>query len=443
VDFSESTAESEHLEDLNAWQFSRFKHWLSSAHADNSPSSNLDGLSLPFQRWFKFKEAFSPRLVLSCLNGMTKRPRVVLDPFGGCGTTGLTCQFVGIEPVLIEVNPFIADLAEAKLAQYETSGLRRSYEKLNRLRVALRPNLKDGLAGAPSTLVEPGVKGRWVYPRAVARQILAFRRAIDQIEDPTHRRLFRVVLASQLVRLSNVVVNGKGRKYRNSWLSSQKSAADVDDAFHGAYLNAVRDIVAYGDRAMMRFKVLRGSCLELAGRQRNIDAAIFSPPYPNSFDYTDIYNLELWMLGYLRSKRDNVELRNATLRSHVQSGRSLAYKIEPPKLLTEILKQLTAHRHDLWDRRLPEMVGAYFADLSLLLRRMRKALNAGGDVFINVADSSYAGIRVPSAQIVSLMAATQGYRTVAKTEIRRMRLSAQQGGDSQLREHLLHLTKTA
>jgi len=30
-----------------------------------------------------------------------------------------------------------------------------------------------------------------------------------------------------------------------------------------------------------------------------VDAAIFSPPYPNSFDYTDVYNLELWVLGYL------------------------------------------------------------------------------------------------------------------------------------------------
>ena len=31
------------------------------------------------------------------------------------------------------------------------------------------------------------------------------------------------------------------------------------------------------------------------------DLAVFSPPYPNSFDYTDVYNVELWAMGYLRN----------------------------------------------------------------------------------------------------------------------------------------------
>ena len=51
------------------------------------------------------------------------------------------------------------------------------------------------------------------------------------------------------------------------------------------------------------------------------DLILFSPPYPNSFDYTDIYNLELWVLGYLASAEDNLTLRRATLRSHVQIKR--------------------------------------------------------------------------------------------------------------------------
>lgn len=51
------------------------------------------------------------------------------------------------------------------------------------------------------------------------------------------------------------------------------------------------------------------------------DLAVFSPPYPNSFDYTDVYNIELWTLGYIRDAASNQRLRSATLSSHVQIGR--------------------------------------------------------------------------------------------------------------------------
>jgi hypothetical protein len=63
----------------------------------------------------KFKEAFSPKFVVDALASMPHTPRRCVDPFGGSGTTALTCSFLGIDSVSIEVNPFLADLIEAKL----------------------------------------------------------------------------------------------------------------------------------------------------------------------------------------------------------------------------------------------------------------------------------------------------------------------------------------
>src|SRR5438067_1335764 len=87
---------------------------------------------MPFQRWFKFKEAFSPLLVLDCIARMKQPPQVCVDAFGGCGTTGITCQFAGVKPVLIEVNPFMADLAEAKLSSYNLDQLQADYIRVRR-----------------------------------------------------------------------------------------------------------------------------------------------------------------------------------------------------------------------------------------------------------------------------------------------------------------------
>src|ERR1051325_9700311 len=104
-----------------------FNRWLADHDREAPISSNQPSLRLPFQRWFKFKEAFSPRFIFDCVQSMGTPPRTCLDPFGGSGTTALTCQFLGIRPITIEVNPFLADLIEAKLCCYDLERLKRDY----------------------------------------------------------------------------------------------------------------------------------------------------------------------------------------------------------------------------------------------------------------------------------------------------------------------------
>jgi hypothetical protein len=92
-------------------------------------------------------------------------------------------------------------------------------------------------------------------------------------------------------------VNGKGRRYRGAWSNRRIWADDVDRLFCDAVRRAAHDLGAFGGRARTAAAVLRGDSRTLMNTVDPVDAAIFSPPYPNSFDYTDVYNLELWVLG--------------------------------------------------------------------------------------------------------------------------------------------------
>ncbi|MDP1363097.1 DNA methylase N-4/N-6, partial [Klebsiella variicola] len=77
------------------------------------------------------------------------------------------------------------------------------------------------------------------------------------------------------------------------------------------------------------------------------DLIVFSPPYPNSFDYTDIYNVELWVLGYIGSSADNLTLRNQTLRSHVQIRRAYDGPATTSSTLNAVLDALASRRESL------------------------------------------------------------------------------------------------
>lgn len=435
-----STFIEENCGELGVAERRSFSAWLKGL-VDGAPiSSNLPSQNLPFQRWYRFKEAFSPLMVAESLNGLGFWPQTCLDCFGGSGTTALTCQFLGIEPTTIEVNPFLADLIEAKLASYDRATLVNDFAGVVKKSVARSVDLRTIRHKAwPTTMVEPGVGERWIFPRETFRRVLTLRQAIDEVDNPVHRRLLRVLLGSILVDMSNVVISGKGRRYRGNWRAQQKSPRDVIDAFQSAFQAALFDITAHGSRACDTYHVLRGDARAKIDEVEQVDVALFSPPYPNSFDYTDIYNVELWVLGYLNSRADNTQLRNATLRSHVQIHRDMSWEGLDSKRLHKTVHALKRQGEKLWDPLIPDMVGAYFCDLVAILKSLRAKLNPRGAVLMTVGDSRYVDVLIDVGDILRELAPGAGYVCEAVTPIRAMKTSAQQGWQVSLSEDLVRL----
>jgi hypothetical protein len=403
-------------------------------------SSNRPAMDQPFQRWFKFKEAFSPQFIVDCASTFRKPVRTCLDPFGGSGTSALTAQFLGIRPTTIEVNPFLADLIEAKLSAYDTRLLQADYMLVLQVSKDLNPSPEHFLKDAPPTLVEPGLNDRWIYPREIAQRILALREAVALVRSPQNLLLLTVVLGSTLVNMSNAIVNGKGRKYRHRWKVRQKTGADVERAFRESFFTVFSDICHYANRASRDFTVIRGDSRSAIDRAENVDFAVLSPPYPNSFDYTDIYNLELWMLGYLKTRQENSKLRNETLRSHVQIGREYSTDTLGSKPLARAYKRLCGVRDSLWNPHIPEMICAYFADMRSILGKLKEKLARGGKAFLAVGNSRYGGITIDTETILKDLALDEGYVQASSQAIRSMRVSAQQGGRFELTEALITLS---
>ena len=421
-------------EAFNIWT----KNWSSPV-----PTTYQGSDELAFQRWFKFKEAFSPSLVQSVIDGLDRRPRHILDCCGGSGTTGVVAQFLGIESTLIEVNPFLADLIESKLSNYQdidlASAAARVIQRANKCKVDLRALRKR----LPPTFIEPGVNGRWIFSKDVAKTIESYRTAISECTDVTTKRLFTIALASILIPVSNVRIDGKGRRYRSNWQTRCVTSANVKEAFLGAVGNMIEDIYRHARVRRANYNLLRGDAREqLKLIAHDIDLVIFSPPYPNSFDYTDIYNVELWMLGYFSSATDNSDLRHSTLRSHVQCSWNYENHALPSKTLARTLEKLMDVRDTLWDRRLPEMVNSYFSDMRTLLLESSNKLSPDGKIAMVVGNSSYANVLIDVPTILCELANDIGLDTVSSESARAMRSSIQQGRASKmLAESLVILSR--
>lgn len=399
-------------------------------------STNAGADSLPFQRWHRFKEAFSPELIEQAVQSSRVPVRRLADPFGGSGTSALTCQFLGIQPVTIEVNPFLADLIAAKLATYHVPELLTGLTRVARKANASRSRGASLIRSLPATFVEPGVKERWLFDLPVVIQIARLREAIEDESNPALVRLFRVLLGGLMVGFSNAAVSGKGRRYRVNWQERRVDPACVLPTFSDAVAAAIVEIGACSSRPTRKGSVLHGDSRQLLRTIGPVDQITCSPPYPNSFDYTDVYNLELWMLGYLKSFAENRDLRQATLSSHVQISREFAAPPRTPRL-DRTMRALRRSVDALWDPRIPDMVGAYFADLQGLMRTCAQLLPPDGQAWFVVGDSQYAGVHVSVAKILADLAPASGLKLERTTPFRSMRVSPQQSGRHKLSEDLV------
>jgi len=410
-------------------------NWLEN-YAEVAPTSSNQGTAnIPFQRWFHFKEAFSPKFVADTLGALPYKVDRCLDPFGGSGTTALTCRMLGISSTVVEVNPFLADLVEAKLTPVPAASFCAAYDSLmSDLEVEQDDILP--VEGMPQTMTEPGLKGRFVFAADVYATIRAIVRASAALS-PDEARLLKVLLGSVLVANSNVTINGKGRRYRRGWETRQRSAANLIASLDNAVDMAAADLTLYSGLRRGQHVVHRGDARSALARIEQADVAIFSPPYPNSFDYTDVYNLELWMLGYLKSGPDNRALRHQTLRSHVQMKWRATQRVAASVVLEATLEALRRARTDLWNPHIPEMIGFYFDDLVLIFAQLRRILAPGHHAVVAIGDSQYGGIHVDVASILVESVHPLGFRLTERGAIRSMRNSSQHGGGFELSEHCL------
>lgn len=402
-------------------------------------TTNQDGKVTAFQRWFHFKEAFSPAFVTAAIDSLGYRPKHIVDPFGGSGTTAITSQLLAINATTVEVNPFLADVIKSKVSHLSAEALRSRAADFQARLARTRSNLAR-LNHLPPTFIETEDKQRWIFPLQVAKRLSQYLTCIDAIEDADIQRFFKVVLGAVLIDCSNVYVNGKGRRYRSAWQDNQPTPEMLDEMFGTQFNTVFDDVLRFEGRPRSRIEVVHGDArTALAQVTQPADLIVFSPPYPNSFDYTDIYNVELWVLGYIGCSEDNLRLRRDTLRSHVQIHRAYEMPQHSSACLDATLAALNQQRERLWNNNIPAMVGAYFRDIEMVLAQCHRLLAKKGKVMMVVGDSRYANVRIEVAVIIAEIAKSIGFGSVATREVRQMRSSAQQGGRFQLSESIVEL----
>ena len=276
--------------------------------------------------------------------------------------------------------------------------------------------------------------------------ILAYIEVLE-VEDEKYSILFKVALASILMNISNVFRNGKCLSYRKDWQKRTISRSEV----HSKFLSYCKDVLLLDIRSRENIKPFVQNFINFNfGDSRNylktlhdntIDLVITSPPYLNSRDYTDIYRLELWLLGYIKNFEEEKKLRRSALTSHVQIKLpDTSYpQIED---ITTFISHLEGLNGSLWNRNIPNMIKGYFNDMEQIFLILKNKVKRDGKIYLNVSNSAYGGIICEVDTILAKIAESNGF-TIEEIRIaRHINSSKQQNLKEKLRESILVIKNT-
>lgn len=364
---------------------------------------------LPVHGWYPYVEGFSTHYVHDALLRFGSLPRSVYDPFGGAGTTQLTASLLGVPSAYAEVNPFMVFVAETKVtvaaqARRNLPQVRRAFSRfLERLD---EPTL-DRL-GAEVSLASYGTTfpNRDFFEQRHLRHLLAARSLAATVSGRNRivRDLLSLACAANVVRSSNMTRRADLRRRRADEYKDR--VVDVAAFVRESTERMLEDIEQLPENMAPMIRVGVDSREAESEQPGSYDLVITSPPYLNGTNYIRNTKLELWFLGFLHSEAELANFRKQTVCAGINDVSRARSKYTRFERVEEVACQLdTATR----DRRIPVMVRHYFSDMRRVFDRCFRSLLPGGRFILDIGDSAFYGVHVPTEELLTDVALTAGF----------------------------------
>lgn len=400
--------------------------WEHDYYSDCIPNFSKN-LVKPRHRWYEFKEGYSDAFVSRAIQhyeiSTGCKDGTVFDPFSGSGTTPLAAMQHGYNAIAIEVNPFMSFISQTKTKPYMDD--RALIEEELKAIIDKRPvEIESALEGF-STFAPSDTNQKWLFNKSLLRGFEALRQSIEKCCSSEHKDFFNLALYSAIMDCCNARRDGKCLRYKKNWKTLGYSSLELRSVFIKHIQKIIDDLIAVplsGTTVQIINNDSRKALKSINSNCVNIIA--FSPPYLNSFDYSDVYRPELFLGQYVSDNQSLRKLRSKTLRSHVQY---LWNDTTPCSLpwVADIVSTIKKRESSLWNKNIPAMIHNYFSDMEEIFKECYRVADSGTVMWFIVGTSAYAGIEIPVDLLLADLATKCGWELEGVNALRNLRTSSQ------------------
>lgn len=378
-----------------------------------------DSSRAPLHSWFPYLEGYSPRFVEGVRLEFLPKAKRILEPFAGSGTTPIVLGQSGVECAYSEANPAMAFVIQTKLEVLSLDledriTLARKISSLKKQLTSLVQRAEPDMAlhaSYSSTFGESVF-----FDESTLRNILRLRTVNDEVkrEDALLGRCLTLAVLASMIPSSRLKRAGDLRfKTPKELLAGVPCVLDNV----GKRLAAQADDIRSAKELRAKTHFACATVGELHNKvEGSWDGVITSPPYLNGTNYIRNARLELWYDRFIVSKADLRRLRDGVITSGIND---VDFQTDWRPVTKGVERVVAKLEQEAYDQRISKMVGGYFRDMEVALDALSRCLNKKGRLCIDIGDSIYAGIHVPTDDLLVEVADGLGLRTVERVYLRK------------------------
>lgn len=396
----------------------------------NSTSNNRNGLGKhgtftpnlieSIHRWYPYIEGFSSTFVETLINKWSSNARTIYDPFAGTGTTLTVAAMNGIHGYFSEVNPFMqlvirckTNLLKKIIYNNQKSNLINYFDQV--IRYAENNRVSEDYALSELNSAFPD-RPFFLHNRLI--DIVSLKKSISEVsaEDKDFVDFARLALgsigvaSSEMKRASdlryrrdNELLDGNYNVFNEYSKKIDQIVNDISDNLEG-----IADVDFVSNNSLYENNITD-----------QIDLIITSPPYLNGTNYFRNTKIELWLSGYINHERELVNFNREAMIAGINNVSKQSRESKTFEYVEDIAKKLDKVAYD---KRIPALVRGYSSDTYLWLSNCKRMLKPDGKMVIDIGDSKFAGVHVPTDKFLISIAKDINLELI-DTEIVRKRSS--------------------
>ena len=331
--------------------------------------------------YHRYPAKFIPQIVSQLVEKYTKEGDLVVDPFGGCGTTLVESRVMRRPSIGVDINPVAVLMTKAKKTPIEPAKIEEKFLKL-------KEKINSFNKSTKVKTFEHERIDYWFKPEEKRKLAFLFSE-ISEIQNQDVRDFF-------YCGFSNILKNC------SIWLQkSNKPTRDFNKRPADPFMAFFRQV-----KAMMRgnadffnlsqekgflnipCKVYCTDARKIPTKPNSVSLIVTSPPYVTSYEYADLHQLTALWFEYTKDLSD---FRKRFIGTSYHNKKELVLNSE----IAENIKEALLKKH----KKTAEEVATYFSEMNQVFKEMKRILKKDGQTCIVIGDTSLKGVEILNAEV--------------------------------------------
>jgi DNA modification methylase len=342
--------------------------------------------------YHRYPAKFIPNLVKKLIETYTEPGDIIVDTFGGCGTTLVEAKMSGRRSYGFDINPVAKLITQTKITPIRPE--------------VLDATLVDFIRSLGSTnSLPPEIRFERLTYWFDSEKLVELNHiytTIKTINDKKVRRFYLCAFSHILKNCSRWLM-----KSTKPTIDRDKIAAEPTDAFihhlrfmmkrNSQFYKRLTDDGNLSTKSDMR---IANSTKKLPLKSASVDLIVTSPPYVTSYEYADLHQLSLLWFG---NDRDTFK----TWGHHVTDFKGFRKKFVGTSIIENKRRQLlnsqiaddTIAQLKSQDKSLSNGVYNYYADMYKSFAEMYRILKPGKNACIIIGNTTMKSVHVANAEV--------------------------------------------